>query len=98
MTATQEHLAAGPTDPGFHAWSRGLGEEIAYDRTPSVGPPPGALARAGRRAQVMPAGCAVLADPAQPEIARARAFAKIISALTAVRSAPFEPGARAALR
>jgi hypothetical protein len=87
MTTSKVHLAANLTDPGFHAWTRWLGEEIADDRISAVELHLGALARAGRRAQVVPAACAVLADPTQPDIARARAFAKVVSALTTVRSA-----------
>jgi hypothetical protein len=87
MTVSQLHLAAQLTDPGFHSWTRWLGEELADDRVASVELHLGALARAGRQAQVKPASCAVLADPGQPDIARARAFSKVVSALTAVRAA-----------
>ena len=87
MTASKEHRAANLTDPGFHSWTRWLGEQIADDRIGSVELHLGALARAGRRAQVVPAACGVLADPTQPAIARARAFATVVSALSAVRSA-----------
>jgi hypothetical protein len=87
MTATKGHHAADLTDPGFHTWTRWLGQELADDRIAFVELHLGALARAGRRAQVRPASCSVLADPTQPDIARARAFALVVSALTAVRSA-----------
>jgi hypothetical protein len=87
MTVSQHHLVAKLTDPGFQTWTRWLGEELADCRVASVEVHLGALARAGRQARVAPASCAVLADPSQPYIARARAFANLVSALAAVRSA-----------
>jgi hypothetical protein len=68
-------------------WTLWLGEEIAADRISSVDHHLGALARAARRQQLVPASCDVLTDPTQPEVARARAFAKVVSALTEARPA-----------
>ena len=87
MTASTVHVAVSLTDSGFHTWTRWLAGDIADDRISSLELHLGALARAGRRAQVVPASCDVLADATQPDIARARAFAKVVSALTMVRLA-----------
>ena len=74
----------------FESWTRWLGDEIAADRMSSVEPHLGELACAGRSVGVVPACCDVLADPTQPEVARARAFAKVVSAMSAAQQVPQE--------
>jgi hypothetical protein len=74
----------------FESWTRWLGDEITADRISSVEPHLGELACAGDSLGVAPASCDVLADPTQPDVARARAFAKVVSAITAVQQVPVE--------
>jgi hypothetical protein len=79
----------------FESWTRWLGEEIAAERITSVEPHLCELAGAGHSLGVVPASCDVLADPTQPDVARARAFAKVVSAITAAEPAAQERPAAA---
>jgi hypothetical protein len=79
----------------FERWTRWLGEEIAADRIRSVEPHLCELAGAGHSFGVVPASCDVLADPTHPDVARARAFAKVVSAITAAEPASQERPAAA---
>jgi hypothetical protein len=85
MTATANLQIATPATGtiDFRGWTLWLGEQIAADGTASVEHHLGALARAARLRQLTPASCDVLADCRQPEVARARAFATVVSALNA---------------
>jgi hypothetical protein len=85
---TKTHLATDVADAEFHDWTRWLGEQLAAGQVSPVEHHLGALAREGRRLQVAAASCDVLIDPTQADVARARAFAKVVSAITAARSAP----------
>lgn len=69
----------------FESWTRWLGDEIAADRMSSVEPHLDELAGAGHSLGVVPVCCDVLADPTQPVVARARAFAKVVSAISAAQ-------------
>jgi hypothetical protein len=79
----------------FESWTRWLGEEIAADRISSVEPHLCELAVAGHSLGVVPASCDVLADATQPDVARARAFARVVSAITATEPASLERPAAA---
>jgi hypothetical protein len=79
-----------PSFDYFHSWTRWLGDEIAAGGMSAVEPHLGELARAGQSLGVMPACCDVLADASQPEVARARAFAKVVSAISAAQPASQE--------
>jgi hypothetical protein len=83
MTTTADFQLATPATGtiDFRGWTIWLGEQIAAEGTASVEPHLGALARAARQRQLTPASCDVLTDCRQPEVARARAFATVVSAL-----------------
>lgn len=71
----------GTTD--FRSWALWLGEQLEAHGARGLEHHLSALARLGRRRDVNKVWCDVLADRTQPEVARMRAFAKVVARLDA---------------
>ena len=73
---------AGTTE--FHVWAAALGIQIANGETGRVEGQLKALVRRARELNVAAVPASVLADRRAPEVARARAFSRVVAALSAL--------------
>lgn len=69
--------------PEFRAWATALGHELADLGTGRVNAQLRALARRAREHRLEPVCAAVLADRSEPQVARCRAFYRVVTALGA---------------
>jgi hypothetical protein len=65
----------------FHEWASSVGIQLARAGTPSVEGHLRSLARRARELHVAAVSASVLADREAPEVARARAFSRVVVAL-----------------
>lgn len=80
-----------PGTAEFRDWAAGAGHDLAATGATPMEPTLSALAGLARRWGVAAVSSSVLADRHQPEVARARALARVVTALVEV-----SPAARAA--
>lgn len=73
--------------PEFHSWAADLGVCIDRDGFRCVAGPVDALARQARDLHLETVAASVLADADAPDVARARAFSRVVAALGALQPA-----------